>query len=179
MKTRIFASFPADELLLWGGNYRPYTIGGGQFWRVVTYMFLHENLLHLGWNLLFLWRLGRLLDLLLGPVNTFAIYLFSGIGCALSSLCCSPTLIHVGASGGNAGLAGALICLVVFAKLNLSQRNWRSVFLWAALLTPIAIISGFRTEGVDSAGHLGGFVSGFLIGAVFIWRKPMGLLKRL
>src|SRR6266481_420855 len=96
--TPVAGNFSLEQLLRWGANYGPYTLGG-QYWRVVTSVFLHLNILHLAWNMLFLWRLGGLVQRLLGNAITFAIYILTGIGGSLLSLSWHPTTVSVGASG--------------------------------------------------------------------------------
>src|SRR5215472_9597147 len=59
--TRIGADFDDKELLFWGSDYGPLTLGG-QYWRVLACLFVHFNIFHLGGNILFLWLLGRPLD---------------------------------------------------------------------------------------------------------------------
>ncbi len=169
MNTRIFASFGPEQLLRCGANYGPYTLGG-QFWRLVTSPFLHSSVLHLAWNMLFLWGLCRQLDRLIGGTRTLAVYLLSGIGCSLAGAWSDPTQVSLGASGCIAGVAGCLVSLLALAKLDLSRLQRRSILLWALFLMPVSIVSGFFSEGVDNAGHLGGLVSGLLIGVVLAWR---------
>ena len=83
----------------------------------------------------------------------------------------------VGSSGSVVGIAGVLISLLVFAKPDIHKRNRRSILLWAVLLTPVSIISGLYSSEVDSAGHLGGFVSGLVIGAILSWTMRSSAAK--
>ena len=178
MHSRILASFGPEELLRCGANYGPYSLAG-QSWRLMTCLFMHSGFLHLAWNMFFLWGLGRQLEMLLGGAKTLAVYLLSGIGGSLASAWFDPTMVSVGASGCIAGIAGYLLAVMVFAKPDLPMSQRRSIWLWAVFLMPLSIISGFFSEHTDNAGHLGGLVSGALIGATGVFRVvgPNGLLR--
>src|SRR5258708_17971284 len=139
MDTRVFAHFDSELLRKWGGNYGFLTLSG-QYWRVITSLFLHLTMLHLTINMLFRWGLGMQLDRLFGRAKTFAIYLLTGVAASLVSLGWHPTGNSVGSSGAIYGLAGVLIALLGFAKLNLPRRNFISIFLWVAfLITPFEL----------------------------------------
>src|ERR1017187_1731001 len=99
--------FPGD-VLYWGANYGPYTLSG-QWWRLVTYMFLHGGLMHIAFNMWCLWDLGALCESLYGRWTYAAIYLITGFAGGLASVGWNPGTLSVGASGAIFGLAGALI----------------------------------------------------------------------
>ena len=100
--------FPGHITLHFGANYGPYTLSG-QWWRLVTYMFLHGGLLHIGFNMWCLWDLGALAESLYGRWTYAAVYLLTGIAAGLASVGWNPGVTSVGASGAIFGLAGALI----------------------------------------------------------------------
>jgi membrane associated rhomboid family serine protease/Tfp pilus assembly protein PilF len=180
MDATVAASFDVEHLECWGANYGPYTLGG-QYWRVITSLFLHINIFHLAWNMLFLWMLGRQFERLVGRAETLAIYLLTGVGGSLLSLWWHPLTVSAGASSAVCGFAGALISLLALAGLDISQRNRRSILLWAALFTPVCFVSGLRSKEVDNAAHLGGLVTGLIIGALLAWilrSKPAGRFTR-
>src|SRR5262249_41615144 len=97
-----------ENLLHWGANYGPDTLGG-QYWRVITSCFLHIGIIHLLLNMWCLWSLGRLLERLVGPATTVGVYLVTGVGAALLSLSWDPMRVSAGASGAIFGIAGTLI----------------------------------------------------------------------
>lgn len=168
LDTPIGSDFDDKALLLWGGDYGPLTLGG-QYWRVLTCLFVHLNILHLGGNLLLLWRLGKPLDRILNRKRHLIIYLFTGAASSLISLAWHPTSLKLGSSGAIFGQAGVLIALLAFARLNLSRRQTLGIVFWILLMTPFGLILGHFDKTTDYAAHLGGLVSGFAIGALLAW----------
>jgi rhomboid protease GluP len=108
LNTRIAANFDSELLRRWGSLYGPLALGG-QFWRVITSQFVHLNAVHLMFNMLFLWRLGKPLDRLFDRTQTLGIYLLTGAAASVCSLGWQPLADSVGASGGVYGQAGVLI----------------------------------------------------------------------
>lgn len=166
-----FIDFDPRAALAWGGNYGPFTLSG-QPWRLVTAGFVHGGFVHLAVNMWCLWSLGQLSERLFGKLQTFFIYLLTGVGGALLSIAHEPRHMEVGASGAVFGLAGALLAGVKFGNLSISAGERRSVvssmiFFVAMNFALGAGFSGFGAN-VDNFCHLGGFVTGLLIGV------PMG-----
>jgi membrane associated rhomboid family serine protease len=116
---------------------------------VITSMFLHGSLLHIGGNLLFLWVFGNNIEDVLGKVGYVLFYLAGGVAATLShvALNLDSTVPLVGASGAIAAVMGAY--LVLFPK----ARVYTVVFF-------------FPNSGVAWAAHVGGFVFGIAIGLV-------------
>src|SRR5947199_787019 len=100
------AEFPGKSLLF-GANYGPFTLSG-QWWRLVTYMFLHQGIWHIVFNMWCLWDLGQLCESLYGSWTYVTIFLLTGIAAGLASVAWNPGVFSVGASGAIFGLAGAL-----------------------------------------------------------------------
>ena len=164
--TLVTKDFDLQLLRRWGGAFGVLTLSG-QYWRIITALFLHRNCLHLTSNMLFLWGLGRPLERLIGRTNTLAIYLLTGVASSLVILGWHPIEAGVGASGAIYGQAGVLIALLAFARLNLPRRNIISILLWVVLLIGLAF--GNLSEEATFASHIGGLVSGFAIGIVLAW----------
>jgi tetratricopeptide (TPR) repeat protein len=88
-----------------------------------------------------------------------------------------PTSISTGASGAICGLAGALISLFIFERTSLSLQQRRGILFWAVLLMPVGLLSEllFKHVGtamelqVDTAAHISGLISGFILGAFITW----------
>jgi membrane associated rhomboid family serine protease len=91
-----FAPTPRS-LVEWGANFGPKTMNG-QWWRLVTCMFLHCGIFHLGFNMWVLWDLGRLVERLVGNVGFVVLYFVSGIAGSVASLAWNPVVVSVGAS---------------------------------------------------------------------------------
>jgi rhomboid protease GluP len=163
--------FPRNVLIPFGANAGFYTLSG-QWWRLVTYMFLHGGLLHIGFNMWCLWDLGGLSESLYGRWTYAAIYLITGIAGGLASVAWNPGVLSVGASGAIFGLAGALI-----ASFYLGEFSLPSVAIGGTLrsLIVFAVFNlgfGGMFPGVDNAAHIGGLVSGLILGALIAKLSP-------
>jgi rhomboid protease GluP len=155
---------PANEsLLLWGANFRPYTLDG-QAWRLLTNCFLHIGILHLLFNMYALMYIGILLEPRLGSWRFGIAYILTGIMGSVTSLYIHPITISAGASGAIFGMYGVFLAMLT---TNLIEKNQRK-----ALLTSIAIFVGYNLlngvkGGIDNAAHIGGLVSGIILGYSF------------
>lgn len=173
--TLVAKDFDLELLRKWGGDFAVLTLSG-QYWRPITALFLHHNYWHLILNMLFLWRLGTPVERLIGRTNTLAIYLLTGVASSLVGLGWHPLENGVGASGAIYGLAGVLIALLGFAKLNLPRRSLINILLWVVLL--IGLGFGNLSEKTTFASHMGGLVGGFAIGALLAWTFRMSPAER-
>jgi len=168
-----FLDFDPRAALRWGGNYGPWTLNG-DWWRLITAGFVHGGLLHIAFNMWCLWSLGQLSERLFGRFQTFFIYILTGVGGALLSIAHNPRNLEVGASGAIFGIAGALLAGVKFGNLAISAGEKRSVFSSMVFFVGINFALGAGLMGnifsanIDNFCHLGGFVTGLLMGV------PMG-----
>jgi membrane associated rhomboid family serine protease len=155
-----------DVLVRFGGLYGPYVVFGHQWWRLVTAIFLHAGLLHIGFNLWCVFDLGPEIESLFSTTKFVLIYLVTGVAGFALDLWWSPMRQSVGASGAILGLIGVL--LVASFRHGSMGQQYRSM-LWRWLLY-ILIIS--LLPGVDMAAHIGGFASGALLGLVIPEGEP-------
>ena len=95
-------------LILFGAKYNPLILEG-EWWRLITPMFLHIGLIHLVMNSFALYYLGTAVERIYGRYRFLFIYLFAGFAGTLASFLFSPDSISAGASGGIFGLFGALL----------------------------------------------------------------------
>ncbi len=161
-----------QSLIVWGANARSLTLNG-QWWRIITSFFVHIGILHVLFNMYALLYIGVILEPRLGRLRFLAAYFLTGIMASLTSLYWHPNTLSAGASGAIFGMYGVFLALLT---TNLIEKNARK-----ALLTSIVVFVGFNllygTKGtVDNAAHIGGLVSGILIGYLFYpgLRKPEG-----
>jgi membrane associated rhomboid family serine protease len=154
--------FSGQTLVRWGGNFGPLTVGG-EYWRLVTTGFVHANLLHIAFNMWCLWSLGQLSERLFGRWQTLCIYLLTGVGGALLSIGYNPGRLEVGASGAIFGIAGALLAGIKFGNLAISAGERKSIISSMIFFIILNFSLGMRGS-VDNMCHLGGFVTGLLIG---------------
>ncbi|HEX9111484.1 MAG TPA: rhomboid family intramembrane serine protease [Terriglobales bacterium] len=160
-----------QELVRWGANFGPYTMGG-QWWRLLSCVFLHIGIIHIGFNMWCLWDLGRLAESLYGHWTFGAVYLITGVAASVTSLAWHPTGLSAGASGAIFGIAGALIASFYLGEFSLPRAavagTLRSVVMFAGYNLVFGAISG-RT---DNAAHVGGLVSGLILGALIVRVAP-------
>ena len=151
-----------QQVLHWGADYGPYTLGG-QYWRLITSMFVHFGIIHIFGNMWCLWSLGRLAERLLGSLSVVGIYLLTGVGASLSSLSWDPMRVSAGASGAIFGIAGALITTLYYGKHNLPPESVRRLLGYVVRFSILNLLFGLKAH-VDNMAHLGGLVTGLLIG---------------
>ena len=163
-------NFPA-KALLFGANYGPYTLTG-QWWRLVTYMFLHGGALHIAFNMWCLWDLGALCESLYGRFTFGAIYLITGVAGGLASVAWNPGVLSVGASGAIFGLAGALIASFYLGEFSLPSFAIRGTLMSLVVFAGFNLFFGGVVGGVDNAAHIGGLVSGLILGALIAKVAP-------
>lgn len=155
-----------SRLYLWGRCGTDLVLRDGQYWRLLTSVFLHADLSHLGSNLLVQILLGNPVERNIGHVKYLVLYLLSGIGGNIVSVLYDSVLgvntYSVGASGAVFGVIGVLILLIVKGRKKL--RRGSSLLARAAFAVFFSIYSGFRNPYTDNAAHLGGLATGVLLG---------------
>ncbi|MGP0101778.1 MAG: rhomboid family intramembrane serine protease [Solirubrobacteraceae bacterium] len=131
-------------------------VAHGQWWRIVTSGFLHENLLHIGFNMYVLYILGLQLEPVLGRVKFGAIYAVSLLTGSLGALLVSPHAVTVGASGAVFGIMGAFAVELRARQLPLMQGRMGGV----GGLILINLVISFTIPGISWGGHVGGLIGG-------------------
>jgi len=154
---------PTGQQLLDWGALSPLALGD-QWWRLFTSMFLHIGVIHLALNMWCLWNLGLLAESLLGRWTYLASYLATGVGAGLLSLALKPLRLSAGASGAVFGLAGVLLTALYFAKLAIPRSALQSTIRSVALFAFYNLVIGFSIPAINNTAHLGGLVTGLLIG---------------
>jgi rhomboid protease GluP len=134
----------------------------GEWWRLVTSMFLHGGFIHLFLNGWALYQLGTLFELLMGSARLLMVYFLTGIAGSLASAFITGNH-SVGASGAIFGLMGALIAFLLKHRDNLTPQA-KSLLMQLLLWAGINVFLGFSTPGIDNAAHLGGAAAGLLLG---------------
>ncbi|KAM1054589.1 hypothetical protein ACFX13_001974 [Malus domestica] len=145
-----------------------------QGWRLVTCIWLHAGIIHLVANMLSLVFIGIRLEQQFGFVRVGIVYLLSGFGGSVLSSLFIRKNISVGASGALFGLLGAMLSELI--------TNWTMYTnKVAALLTLLVIVAINLAIGilphVDNFAHIGGFLTGFLIGFILMPRPRLGWLE--
>lgn len=156
----------ANVLILYGAKDNSLIVQG-QYWRFVTPIFLHENALHVGLNMLNFAILGVMLERLVGHTRFLLIYLLTGIISIIASFYFSPQDISVGASGAIFGLVGAYSIFVLVHRRAFPMWGIPAL-LWLVFIIGINLGIGVFIPNVDNYAHVGGLVSGFLLGWLFM-----------
>jgi rhomboid protease GluP len=154
-----------------GANYGPLTLSG-DWWRLLTYMFVHAGLIHIAFNMWCLWDLGRLCESLYGRWTFGAVYLITGVGGGLARLAWDPRIPSVGASGAIFGLAGALIASFYLGEFSLPRVALSGPLRSLVVFVVFNLGFGQVMGGVDNACHVGGLVTGLVLGALIARLAP-------
>jgi rhomboid protease GluP len=149
-----------DTLVSWGATYGPRTTNG-EWWRLVTSMFVQPSLLALLVNLAGLTQLGLILERIVGRQTLAAVYVVTGIFASLVSIAASPIAVAAGASGAIFGLYGLLIACCVWDLF----RPWAIPVPLVAVkrLVPAALIFFLYNANTDHVGTAAEFIA-FVIG---------------
>lgn len=153
-------------LLRLGGKFGP-LIYSGEWWRLVTAVFLHGGLIHIGFNLWCLFDLGPAVESLFTTPKFIFLYLTTGVAGFVFSLFWSPFQLSIGASGAILGLIGVLIG-ASFHHGGLGKDYRGQLWKWVMYIA----ILGLVMPGVDNAAHAGGLASGILLGYVIPEGEP-------
>jgi membrane associated rhomboid family serine protease len=138
-----------DKWILYGPS-----VANGDWWRLITCAFLHASLLHIAFNMYFLWFVGSAVEQVLGRGRFLLVYVVSGLAGSAGALVINPRMPTVGASGAIFGILGAALVLE-------RQRNY--VLGGQALgLIVINLILGFVISNISIGGHVGGLIGGVL-----------------
>jgi rhomboid protease GluP len=159
--------FPtAGALLRLGGNMRPYTMDG-EWWRLITSVFMHAGIEHLLANTYALVMIGFFLEPRIGRKKFIFIYLCSGVIASIFSMASHQVTVSVGASGAIFGMFGAYFALLTSKMVDTKHRK--------VLLLSIGGYVGFNLlyglipgSIVDNAAHLGGLFGGLALGYIMI-----------
>lgn len=154
-----------------GAMYEPFVVQEHEYYRIITCLFLHFGIEHLLNNMVMLGALGWNLEMETGKLRFLIIYFTSGIFGNMASLfhdaAAGSNVVSAGASGAIFGLMGALLYVVIANRGRLGRLSGRGMLVMVAL----SLYFGLTSSGVDNLAHIGGLVSGFIMGAVLYRRR--------
>jgi rhomboid protease GluP len=182
-------ALPAEVLLPFGAKLNSYIHNQHQWWRFVTPMFLHVNLLHLIVNMYSLWIVGPYVEKLYGSAKFVVIWVLTGAaGVVASYLTVRPGLgagaitgfifkaydtPSAGASGALFGLVGVLFVFGIRFRRELPEGFKRAFGTGLLPMIVLNLFIGYVLRGfIDNAAHLGGMLSGALLALVVDYRRP-------
>ena len=163
-----------SSLIEWGANFGPLTLTG-EYWRIVSNLFLHIGFLHLFLNMFVLWDFGVPAEKIFGSKYFFLLYFLAGAGGSCITALITPYITSAGASGAIFGIIGGLIAVLQTNKEDLPDGIYKRIKEFIIFLFIITAILGLFVN-IDNGAHFGGFAFGFLCGKLF---KAKGSLIKL
>ena len=158
-----FDSMPTALAIQLGADYGPLTLTG-QWWRLLTSMFLHFGAIHLVFNMWCLWALGSLAERLMGQGAFLLLYFATGLAAGLLSLAVHPEIVSAGASGAVFGITGGLVTYLWLKKAPIDFAKVKKQLSSLGFFLAYNVFYSLR-PGVDMMAHAGGLVAGLAIGA--------------
>lgn len=153
-----------NAVVLYGAQYTPYIIDGHQWWRLFTSIFIHFGISHIFSNMISLSYCGWSLERQYGRIRYLILYLASGIGGNILSLCMDMAdgnySLSAGASGAIFGLIGAYAGAAVIDRRKTNRR----ANPWLMILFSVLMFIQNSGEGINIWAHLGGMLTGFVLG---------------
>lgn len=150
----------------WGSNFTPLTLSG-DWWRLFTNIFIHFGIIHLGMNMYCLYMVGIYLEPMLGKARYTIAYLCTGVLASITSLWWHHDAVNsAGASGAIFGIYGLFLALLTTSLIPKLARQ--SLLQSIGIFVAYNLIYGMKS-GVDNAAHVGGLVSGFIIGYGYVY----------
>ena len=151
----INGSFTNNNVFVKGVLWGPF-VADGEWWRLVTAMFLHANILHLAVNMYSLYYVGSILEQVIGRWRFLLLYFASGVAGSAGALVWSPSQPTVGASGAIFGVLGALFVL--------ERRGTIASGGQIAMLIVINLVITFTLSSfISVGGHVGGLIGGIAL----------------
>lgn len=163
----VFAGSTSDSgVLVRAGAMVRGMIDGGEWWRLVTCVFVHVGVVHLAVNCIGMFFLGRVVEELFGTARTYALFGLCGIAGGVASYLASPAGVSAGASGAIFGMLGA-----VFVELTWHRAKYRQLWkrgMWGGLVvvTVAQLGVGFLYPVIDQWAHGAGLIAGIVFGAM-------------
>ena len=152
------------DIIRWGANYSPLTLSG-DWWRLISCVFVHVGIIHILFNMYALFIIGVYLEPMLGKAKFIVAYLSTGVFASLASIWWhSEPVPSAGASGAIFGMYGVFLALLSTKLIPSQVRN--KLLQSIGIFIAYNLIYGMKS-GVDNAAHIGGLLSGVVIGFLY------------
>ena len=149
-----------QAMIALGADFGPLTTGG-EPWRLVTAMFLHYGVIHIGMNMVCLYQI-RVVERMLGRAAFFALYFAAGLVGGLASLVMHFNAVSAGASGAVFGMFGAFTAVMVVRRRHIDPGAWNRTMRSLGSFFALNLVIGLSQSGIDVSAHIGGLAAGFL-----------------
>lgn len=161
----------AQFMLDHGAMYVPYMMEGEEYYRLFTSMFMHFGFEHLMNNMIMLGAIGWNLEYEIGKIKFLIIYfgsgLFANVLSGFGDYLIGEYAVSAGASGAVFGITGALLYVAIRNRGQIGTVTERGLVLMIVL----SLYYGFTSSGVDNLAHIGGLISGFVLGVLLYWKR--------
>ncbi|MCD6449547.1 MAG: rhomboid family intramembrane serine protease [Thermotogaceae bacterium] len=155
--------FGPYDFLVFGAQYGP-LVSQGQWFRIVTALFVHGGILHIAFNMYALYQLGYIIEMVYGEWKMLIIYFISGIAGNIATQFFYYNSLSVGASGAIFGLAGAIF---ITGYKEETAYYMKSLAMGVLPMIIINVIYGFIPGShINNAAHIGGLIAGILLGKI-------------
>ncbi len=163
-----------NTLVNLGALYGPLVVLKGEWWRLVTAMFLHGGMTHILMNMVSLYIIGRGMELYFSKAAYLSVYLFAGLLGGMASLYMHPESVGIGASGAIFGVFGALAGFFLAHREQIASHG-REIMKDFAVILGLNLVLGLSIPSIDMSAHMGGLAVGFA-GGFLIAKYPRGLV---
>ncbi len=162
-----------ETLIQFGAKYNVGMMEG-EWWRIITSMFLHIGIFHLALNMLALYFIGTLVERIYGNIRFIIIYFLAGLAGGMASFALNPS-IAAGASGALFGLFGALL----FFGMKNPRIFFKTMGMNVIFIVILNIIFGVFVPQVDNGAHIGGLIGGFIASGIVMLPKSKAFMQQL
>jgi rhomboid protease GluP len=152
----------SQNVLIILGQQTPDMLANHEYWRFLTAMFLHYSLIHVALNMLSLFFIGRVVEVLYGSWRYLLIYFAAGIVGGIATLILDPLSASAGASGAIFGIFGALGMFYFLNRQTLGVYSRGAISNWVFWLV-LNLVWGF-SGGIAIWDHIGGLIAGLILG---------------
>jgi membrane associated rhomboid family serine protease len=149
------------QVYQYGALYGPAIAHQHEYWRIVSSGFLHYSVLHIAFNMFFLYVMGAMLEPAIGHLNFALVYVTALIAGSFGALLLTPDAYTVGASGACFGVLGGLFVVARDRRIPIWQSGLGPTLL-------INIVFSLSVRGISIGGHIGGFVGGMIAGWLIV-----------
>jgi membrane associated rhomboid family serine protease len=149
------------QVYIKGLLYGPFIHQSHEYYRLLTSGFLHDGLIHVLFNMVFLYFMGQILEPAIGRLNFAFVYFASLLAGSFGALLFTPNSPTVGASGACFGILGALLVVARARRISIWQSG-------LGMTLAINVIFTLSVRGISLGGHIGGLVGGIITGYLIV-----------
>ncbi|MFA6089839.1 MAG: rhomboid family intramembrane serine protease [Candidatus Woesearchaeota archaeon] len=154
-----------SDLMEWGASYNP-SVLNGEWWRLITNIFIHIGILHLVLNMWAFYNVGKTAERMFGNINFAFLYLSCGLIASLCSIFVNKDIVGAGASGAIFGIYGAIFGFTLARKNEIDYSVFSTMSKSIIVFVIYNVGYGFSKSGIDNVAHISGLVWGIIGGYI-------------